>query len=343
MYLQYLLFENYLFQEPPSFAEAIQNQQNHIRWKICSNLPSALYRASVAFSGDTVYVAAGTAPDDATETNVYSYDVSTDKWTKLPRSNHCCGTLQIIDNRLSIFGGSDVDTNEVCKKVTTYNSETNCWYNYYPDMLNARFKLGVVTFNDYIIVMGGKSGSDTIHDSIEIMDYNYQLQWKEVFICLPVPMWSIHPTISEDSVTIIGYTSNEGRYLAAYQILLGDIILSLHSIFEISTNWKTLAPAPYYDTATVPYSNPPVIVGGNNDDGVTTLDISLYDRSENTWKKIGNLTGAKGHLGIALLSRNTIIVIGGATDGKNIETAKSSSLTTVEIGCILPINSTQLP
>ena len=87
--------------------------------------------------------------------------------------------------------------------------------------------------------------------------------------------------------------------------------------------------ATHLNTVTVPYSNPPVIIGGTSQDvTIPTSHISLYDSSNSLWKKIDSLTTARIDVGVSLINNNTIIIIGGYTRG--------SSLTTVEIGSIVP-------
>ena len=125
-----------------------------------------------------MYVTAGGAPDDNTKNNIYCYNTNTDHWTVLPQLGHRFGILHMLDDKLIIFGGEDPVTYEVLNKVTTYNNDTNSWYSEYPDMLNKRFRPGVITYNNYVIVMGGMSSSGSIHDNIEVMDYHNELQWK---------------------------------------------------------------------------------------------------------------------------------------------------------------------
>jgi len=250
----------------------------------------------------------------------------------------------MLDERLTIFGGQDSVTREKHNKVTTYNSDTNSWYSYYPDMLNKRFKPGIITYNDHVIVMGGKSSPDTTLDSIEVMNYHHQqLQWSEVSVHLPVPMWNIKPTISGEYITIVGYDTSTGRNNRYYKITAEEVMSSLNqspSTGVVSTTqWKEMSAAPYYYTVTVPYSNPPVIIGGKshyNQGAVATSDISLYDASKDSWKKVDSLTSARNHVGVGLINHNTIIVIGGTSGGSGVEGAKASSLTTVEIGNIVP-------
>jgi len=250
----------------------------------------------------------------------------------------------MLDDRVTIFGGQDSVTLKDLNKVTTYNSGTNSWYGYYPDMLNKRVMPGIITYHDHVIVMGGISSTDTIPDSIEIMNYHQQqLQWSEVPVHLPVPMWTIKPTLSGEYITIVGYSYAGGRSKRYYKITAEEVVSSLNqssSTGAISTTqWKEMSAAPYYNTVTVPYSNPPVIIGGIshvNQGSVTTSDIRAYDVTKNSWRKVDSLTSARKHVGIGLVKNSTIIVIGGNSGGLGIEAAFASSLTTVEIGNIVP-------
>ena len=259
----------------------------------------------------------------------------------LPQPGHYSGVLHMLDDRLTIFGGSDPVTCKHHNNVTTYNNDTNSWYSQYPAMLNIRHKPGVITCHNYVIVMGGMSSPDTIYDSIEVMEYHDELQWKEISVSLPIPMWAIRPTISGDNIIIVGYAHAGSYNNGHYQITIDEIISSLDQPLPtgaVSTKWKKMLHATHYYTVTVPYSNPPVIIGGvshSNQGSVCTSDVTLYDVSKNSWRKVDSLTTARDCIGMALINNNTIIVIGGTTGGKSIEGAKALSLTTVEIGNIV--------
>ena len=318
----------------------MESNQYHIKWTTCSDLPCKLYEASVAVSstGEKVYATAGSAPSDSTKDNVYCYNTNADHWTVLPQPGHCCGILHMLEDRLTIFGGDDPVTYKPFNKVTTYNSDTNSWCRIYPDMINARFLPGVVTHHNHVIVMGGASNVNTIYESIEFMDYrHHQLEWKESFCHLPAPMWGIKPTISGDSVTIVGYGTATGQNIGCYQIKVTEIISLNQPIRNdtVSAQWTKLVSPLYWNTTTSPYSDSPILIGGNVG-GIPTLDITLYDASRNSWRKVDTLTSARDCAGVALLNSNIIIVIGGTSGGKSVKEAKTSSLTTVEIGNIVP-------
>ena len=322
-------------------AEALEGGCYHIKWTICPDLPSPLYSVSVAVCGNNVY-ALGQSPNEDNHHQVFCYDILTKQWDKLPPTKHRHGILHIIDQKLTIFGGTDPVTKECHNKVSTYDHDTNSWCKCYPDMIHNRHMPGVIIHNDYVIVMGGNSSPDTVLDSIEVMNYHQQLQWKEASVHLPVPMWAFKPTISGEYITIVGYSHNEGRNNGCYQIPVEVIISLLNqplSTGAVTGHWKELSPATHWDTATVLYSNPPVIIGGcgpSNQGGVSTSDISLYDSSKNSWRKVDSLTSTRSTVGVALLNSNSIIVIGGSSSGVGVEAAMASSLTTVEIGNIVP-------
>ena len=299
-----------------------------------------MYSAYVAVSNETIYCT-GICPNEDNEHEVYSYNTRTDQWKQLPRSGHCMGVLHMVDDKLTIFGGGESSTGIISNKVTTYNSKTNSWYNHFPNMLHKRDKPGVVNSHDYIIVMGGKSSPGTILDNMEVMNYHH-LQWREVSAHLPVPMWSNRPTISGDNIIIVGYASPRGRSRKCYQIPREELILSFDQSLSpgaVPVQWKELSAATHYDTTTIPYSNPPVIIGGcnhSNQGSARTCDVSLYDIHTNSWRKVDSLTNARIAIGVSLINSNTIIAIGGSTQGGSPEAARSSCLTIVEIGTIVP-------
>jgi len=162
----------------------------------------------VSADGSTVYVT-GDSSDENNHNNVYCYDMKTDCWTVLPQPGHYLGILHTFDDKLTIFGGCTSDSaHKSINKVTTYNSNTSNWYSHYPDMLSKRYRPGVITYNNYVIVMGGKRDPGELLDSIEIMNYHNDLQWKEVSFHLPLPMWHVKSTISDNN---IGFVISRGK------------------------------------------------------------------------------------------------------------------------------------
>ena len=303
-----------------------------------------MYDVYVAVSKSTIYCT-GSCPNIDNENEVYCYNTQSNQWKQLPRPGHRLGVIHIVDGKLTIFGGRDSNSDQIHDKVTTYNSKTNSWSSCYPNMLCNRHKPGVTTSHNHVIVMGGKSSQDTCHDSIEVLNYFVEkLQWKEVSAHLPDTMWALRPTVSGNNITIVGYNGEEDSYATYCHIPVEKIIPSTDQPLtpsEVSVGWNKLSPSPYYDTVTVPECSPPVIIGGGDINCVPTSDITMYNVCEDKWKKVGSLKSARDSVGVALLNKYTLIVIGGANGGKDIEGAKEHSLTTVEIGVPICSSSKQ--
>ena len=312
--------------------EALQTKQYHLKWDKCSDLPRTMYNASVVVDDNNVYVTAGTAPEKETRGNVYFYNITTDQWNTLPPSGHRAGILCMIDGTLSIFGGQDSVTYKTLHKVSTFNRDTNSWSQTYPGMIHERFLPGVVVHGDHLMVMGGHDQSQKSLDSIETMNWQHRSPWREVSTKLPVPMCDIKPTIAGEHLLIVGYDHAGSRYPGSHQLPVSTITSSSD---QVASQWEELSSAPHYFSTTVPSSNPPLIIGGEDVKGVTTSDISLYDTSKKSWIQVDNLTTARRNVGVATVNSNTIIVVGGNTKGGNVEAALSSSLPIVEIGHIV--------
>ena len=159
-------------------------------------------------------------------------------------------------------------------------------------MLHARSKPGVVVHCDHIIVMGGATGPTAFADSIEVMNWKDSVQWSEV--SLPMPLGNMKPMIYGDQLAILGYASvtDDGEMYqcnGSYQIPVDNIVTSVikeqpSSTDQLINQWNTLTPLPHSYTATVPNSNPPMIIGGRDNDGIPSSDLAVYDWSHKSWR-----------------------------------------------------------
>jgi len=320
----------------------LQTKGYDLKWTTCSALPTQMYDASVAVDSTSVYVTACATPENEDENSVYCYDVKFDNWSTLPPSGHHRGILCLVDSMLCIFGGEDPVTGEVLSKVSTYTNDTKQWSRYYNDMIHERYLPGVITQADSVIVMGGDSRNGHLK-SIEIMNWKERSQWRESFVTLPTPMWNIKPVISGKNLLIVGYDHSDGRQKRSIQIPVTTITLPEKQSQAVipdfkASYWKEFSPAPHWNTATVPSSNPPLIIGGANHSsqgGVPTTDISFYDATNDSWAQTSVLSSAKDCVGIGVINRYTLIVLGGTSGAIGFEEAKEKCLSVVEIGYII--------
>ena len=311
----------------------LTSDRYHIKWTQLKNLPVPMHTAKVVLQGRKIYVTSDNSPVDDAKHQVYVYDVNTDHWGQLPPPGHYKGIPHIIGGKLAIIGGRLSATNRMTNKVSTFDETSQTWTSYYPDLLSVRSKPGVVTHMEHVIVAGG--GKDIL-DDIEVLNWVENVQWRKVYINLPKAMFGFTPIISGDHYIIVGYTDTTSVYTCVYTIPVDDITCKrLGEIQHTSATpaeWVTMTPATHWDTALVPSSSPPVVVGGCDEDDIPTSDIKMYDDSNKSWKNIASLPSARSGVAVATIENNTIIVIGGCTKAGSLDNAISSSLTTVELG-----------
>ena len=273
---------------------------------------------------------AGSAPDRDTYNYVYVYDINGNQWDRLPPPGQYMSQLVVINSKLTVIGGRDNTTGERTNKVTTYNK--NSWNNFYPNMIKARNKPGAVIHSDYVIVVGGVIADATYSVDIELLNYKQSSHWVIARMKLPRPMGLSSLTISDNLLYIVGYSRATCRTNAACKLSI-DIITSPADQLT-SNHWTKLPPAPHCNTAIIPNTSPPVIIGGNDIQGVPTANIRVLDVPNNYWKKIASLTSPRTCTAVIPINLDSILVIGGYTAGRSIEEALKHSITRVEKGSV---------
>ena len=320
-------------------APALLSGGFELTWEKCADLPSPMYNASAVSHKDNVYVMAGDALQRETYYYIFSYNIKMNEWSRLPPPGHYVCKLQIINDKLTVIGGCDNDTNEVTSKVSTFKNNTNSWCNYYPNMLRARGKPGVVVHGKYVIVLGGAIDYKTSLDDIEVLNWTQKpFCWLKSNMELLVPMWYISVIVSDDQLCIVGFSTSNGRFPKAYQTPVDFVISSIaqpHTPTRgMEVHWSQLPDAPHYDTALLPYSHPPVIIGGHDTQYIPTSDVAILDVTRKTWHRESFLSSARSYVSVVPISTEAILVIGGTMGGRGIEANQASSVTTVEKGTV---------
>ena len=317
---------------------ALISGRYHIKWTQLSDLPVPLCGVSVAVQQCKIYVT-GYSPVEDAKHQVYVYDINYNQWDQLPPSGHYHGIPYIIGGRLAIIGGCLSATKKRTNKVSTFDEGSKTWTSYYPDLLSVRSRPGVVSHLEHVIAAGGTKptaeddDAPVVQDNIEVLNWIENSHWRKVSIKLPVPMYGFTPTISDGDLIIVGYYGGERNpYNGAYKTSVANITASNDQQLNSANKWTELITVDHWFTAIVPSSSPPVVLGEwNQNDGIPTSDIKMYDNSNKSWKKIGSLSSARSCVAVAAVNNNAIIIIGGCTD-VSIGNALSSSLTVVELG-----------
>ena len=310
---------------------ALQSGCYELTWEKCADLPSPMYGASAVLHKEYIYVMAGSAPQDETLDYVFSYNINNNKWSRLPPPGHYTGILQIINDQLTVIGGFDNDTDKCTNKVSTFDNSTNQWTRCYPDLMTPRGNPGVVTHEYHVIVLGGTIDDDNDSDDIEVLNWTQPLHWMKSNIKLP------SLTISHDQLYIVGYYLPNGKVtIRAYQLPIDSIISSIGQPpgSGQSNNWNTLPNAPHFDTALLPQSYPPVIIGGVDTQYVPTSDVAILDITKNTWNRVASLSTPRTCVAVVPISHDSILIIGGTKGGDDVQANKASCVSTVEKGTV---------
>jgi len=290
-------------------------------------------RAHATVLNDTLYIGGGYCPTANDQYFMFSYKLTDDQWKKLPVLPQCHGVPTNIDDKICYIGGMDYFTHRSTNKVITLQNDH--WTKMYPNMIEARQRHAVVSYQQYTIVAGGAGRDQSTLNTIEVFNCN-NYQWKIVSTHLPHPMRNISATTCNHSFIITGYDDADDRhYNGTFIITIDSLVGREQHSLTISTSeddkWSELCQTPYWSTVIVPNISPPVIIGGDNEQGKAVNNISLYDDSSNSWRTVSSLPISCARATVATIN-NIIIVAGGHTDGSTVETINATTLTSVVLG-----------
>jgi len=286
--------------------------------------------------GPDVYVYGGNS-GDSPALDVLVYHTLEDTWEKLPPSGIYYSVPVITGNKLTIVGGKDRQTFELSSKVLTFDVQRKTWTNQFPDLLTAKSRPGVVVYSHYLIVAGGKiNNNPQFSDEIEILDIDNPTQgWKKSVVDLPLPMWDLTVTVSEDLYWILAYGEKQ-HCTDMHHISIGNI-LSLNLNTEKSNDsWMTLGTATYHKPTVLDKNlSIPVLCGGETKDCFPSGAICILNQDTHTWKEseVAALSTPRAYPAVSLLGQSAVIVIGGCCNAKKGESEKYS-LADVEIGTL---------
>ena len=305
-----------------------------MNWMKCSNLPVAMRAAYSTVINNTLYIGGGACTTANDDYYMFSYKLIDDQWMRLPLLPQCYGVPTNINNQLCYTGGQDYSTSDPTNKVITLHNDH--WVTQYPNMVMARQHHAVVTYQHYTIVAGGEREDGLILDTIEVFNSNNN-QWTILSTHLPQPMSYINATTCNQSFIIAGYTRADGSayngtFIISMDSLVGADQQSLtSSTSEDDNKWSKQCSTPYWNTAIVPNTSPPVIIGGDDNQSKAVDNIFLYDDSSDSWKTVSSLPISCIDATVATIN-DVIIVAGGCTYNSTMETAYATSLTSVVLG-----------
>ena len=307
-------------------AALASGKQQKLQRMSCENMPARMFWGHAVVNNETeVYVTGGNSQNGVAIENVYRFGVLLNQWDKLPSTGLHHSIPVILKNKLTLIGGRRPGNKIIVNTVVTYDGG---WVPKYPDMIQPRYRPGVVTFGDHVIVLGGRiKDRSTATDSIEVMNVE-ERKWIKLATCLPAKMYDMQTTVSRDCVWIVGYDDGSSRSNKVYSIAVKDLI----SDPTLKHSFKTIRhDTLYYKMLVVPNSDPLVVLGGDNWRNKPTSAVIVFDYKTESWNEAASLSSPIAYCAVATVGECGLLIIGGCTETKSEKASNSSSLQTVEL------------
>ena len=298
------------------------------------DLPIPTSFATAVKIDEHIYICGGVCDDTVMERQVQVYNINHHTWSTLPPSPQYRSQAASIKGQLVLIGGREPSSRTVTNLMSTWNGQV--WHQELPPMPTKRTRPGVTTYQNLVVVAGGK-GEDrqTLLSSIAILNIT-TLQWSTLDnLTLPQSICGMQFTTSNAHLYVanafIVYdvaTKTDITTKTVWQLPLTALENALTTEgYNASHHWTKIAPSPYYDSALLQDTAHVVAVGGDDKSHTPTSDVVVYDPNNNKWTKVGQFGVPRSHCVVVSLSSTSFIVCGGLTDPRDPNTV----LTSVEI------------
>ena len=272
--------------------------------------------------GDTVYVGGGSAVNDRDECTVMKLEQ--DQWTKLPEYTAKWFAMTSLANRLVLVGGRDPRNIKRTNQLSIF--ESGEWTHSYPPMNIARNSSTAVSFNNHVIVAGGRDDKGYT-SSVEVLDVASR-RWY-IAQSLPNPRTVLKSTLIGNTLYLMGgYDHAESATKTVHHVDLNELIAKALSNQDTSTLWQTLQEVriPLLYSAPLSIGRSLLAVGGRDDRVNPSSSIHLYQPDTRRWVKVGDLPTVRYICTCSTLPNGEVIVAGGQTNTGYIQTVEFFSI-----------------
>ncbi len=258
--------------------------------------------------GDTVYVGGGLADNERDMCTVMKLEQ--DQWTKLPEYTAKWFAMTSLANRLVLVGGIDPRNLKRANQLAVF--ESGEWTHPYPPMNIARRSSTAVSFNNHIIVAGGRDDYRCAISSVEVLDVASR-RWY-IAQSLPNPRSDLKSTLIGNTLYLMGGYDHTGVTKTVHHVDLNELVAKALSNLDTPTPWQTLQEVPLVCSALLSIGRSLLAVGGQDDRVNQSSSIHLYQPDTRRWVKVGDLPTARDNCTCSVLPSGEVIVAGGKTE-----------------------------
>ena len=243
---------------------------------------------------------------------VFAYDSTSNEWTehtRLPEPRFRCSATAIDNHRLMLIGGYSETTN---RSTLVYDTTTRLWTPL-PDLNIGRWKAAIVSTNNKVYVIGGRSVNGR-ERSIEELDLSRNPRRWSV---LPQELATkregcravVHPR-NNDSIIVVGGFNGRDRYLTTCEIV------NVGQGHGEATGTLPPMTSPRKDHGLVLLDNRFLIaIGGSNGSPLPSVEMLQLDHTNhghrNGWCRLPQMQTARQDGAAFLSGHDQILVVAG--------------------------------
>ena len=240
---------------------------------------------------------------------VMTYDISTGKWATLPPYRASAFAMTAINNQLVLVGGDERGGGR-SKVVGVWDADNKQWTHPYPEMHTARELCSAVVHNEWLVVAGGWSASNSRLSSVEVMNTNIK-QWY-AGPPTPMPRSSMKTaTVGDECYFMGGSTATVTPTNTVYSVSLSALTTGLNSSTRKGQIWKEISGLQTTYSTPLSISGSLLAVGGRDKDRKAVTAIHLYQPKTGEWVKVGDLPTPRWNCTCAMITDRELLVAGG--------------------------------
>ena len=268
-----------------------------LNWRDGGKAPLKIFRGAAVVNGNMAYFMSRNGV-------VCSYNVSTKKWSILPKCPYQSSSLAVINGQLTAIGGGKGNKDTCTNKLLSLPG----YKEVFPAMPTKRLDTTAVTSKEHLIVAGGITGwSDTgTLNTVEVMDTK-SLVWSTV-ASLPHFYCDASISICGDQLYMMGGYEKNGRTKSVLTCSLTELLQSSSSSASI---WYRVVDTPACSSTCAAVNGELLAVGGHDKGWKPLSPIHKYNPTTNSWDLISNMPTARWLSLVTVLPTNEMMVVGG--------------------------------
>ena len=282
------------------WEKQLQLRKITLNWRDGGRVPLKMSRGAAVTDGSVAYFLHFNG-------EVCSYDLSSKRWSELPRCPYRGGSLAIVNRQLTTIGGIKILL-ECTNKLLSLQTSQGKFIEVFPPMPTKRCGTNTEITKEHLIVAGGENRPSSRIATVEVMDVE-TLAWSTV-ASLPHPYCEVSASICGDQLYMLGGWADHDKGTPK-----SVLTCSLTELLQLSSSssriWHRVADAPAYCSTCAAVNGELLAVGGRDENDEPKAAIHKYNPTTNSWDLISNMPTARYRSLIAVLPTNEMMVVGG--------------------------------